>query len=294
MALKSLIESASINDTIAINGFLQLVFTGLFIIWITKKRHLKIFFSAIWIANLFVMAQLVLPITFVSKVSPKEINALIHSSPKGFPIDNLQNSLAENSKDAFSNFNTIGSSYFYNKKIGISRITNSPAFLIQQDKFTQTSKLYTYVSLLPVVYIADSLLQLKDTAILEQPNYCKYAFIDEPIISTGVCNQNNKATIKKLSANSFEIETETTNPAFLVLSQNYYHYWKVTIDGKKGEISKTNMSFMGVAIPAGKYTVKFNFVPSNTIQALWVQLIVLLSLLIAGSLSLYKASKNKV
>lgn len=290
-AIKNIIESMSLSDTVVLNGILQLLFIVPLLVWLKKSLSSRLLFSLLWIVNLFVMAQLVLPASFVSKVSPKTINAIIHASPKGFPADSLQKSLSENSKDAFDNFDISGLSYFYNKKIGISRVTNSPAFLVQQDSFTRTNLLYNYVASLPVVYIADSILQLKDTSTLSQTVNCKYAFA-EGLSITNLCS-SNKATVRKLSANRVEIETESGNPAFLVLSQNYYPDWKVAVDGVPGIIRKTNMSFMGTAIPAGKHTVTFRFVPSNTIKALWVQLIVIISLIFAALFSFYKRKRNK-
>jgi Bacterial membrane protein YfhO len=290
-AFKNIIEAVSLNDAVALNGAFQLLFIAMFVLWLKKILASRSLFSVIWVTNLFIMAQLVLPASFVSKTSPREINDLVHSSPQGFPITNLENSLAENSNDAFENFNTIGLSYFYNKKIGISPITNSPSFLLQQDEFIQNDILYHYVSALPVVYIADSVLQLKDTALLKQAGICKYAFINEEIKLTIPCNEKTKAIVKKISANCFEIETETDKQAFLVLCQNYYHHWKVFTDGKPGKIFKTNISFMGTAIAPGNHTIIFKFDPANTIRAMWVQLAIILTLIITGIYSLIKKQK---
>lgn len=289
-ALKNILESVTLSDTIVLSSLLQLLFLSAFLIWFKRALSSKLFLGVLWTSNLFIMALLVLPASFVSKTSPKTINAVIHASPKGFPTDSLQNSLATNSKDAFTNFDISGLNYFYNKKIGISRVTNSPAFLIQQDSFTQTQLLYDYVSSLPVVYIADSVLQLKDTGILNRTGNCNYAF-SETTSSSNPCGSNT-AAVRKLAANRIDVETETERPAFLVLSQNYYHHWKVTIDREPGIIQKTNMSFMGAAIPAGKHTVTFRFLPANTIKALWIQLAVLLTLLLTGVFTFYKRKKK--
>lgn len=291
--LKTFIESVSFADGILLSGSIQLLFLVL-LIWVVKKKSTFLsFFSAMWIINLIVMAQLVLPASFVSKVSPAAINRIIHSSPKGFPADSLQKSLQQNSSDAFAVFNTIGLSYFYNKKIGISRITNSPAFLLQQDSFTKNPLLYNYVSSQPIAYIADSVLHLKNSSPVDSSGKCKFAFVDGLSFS-GSCTENNTAAVKNISANSFLIETQTMVPAFLVLSQNYYHHWSVSIDGLPGKIVKTNLSFMGTMVPQGKHTVLFKFIPANTIKALWLQLTVICILLITLIILGYRSIKNKV
>lgn len=239
------------------------------------------------------MAELVLPASFVSKVSPAEINKLLHSSPKGFPADSLQGSLSYNSKNAYENFDITGLQTFYTKKIGISRITNTPAFLAQQDSFTRTTLLYDYISSLPVTYLADSLFYVNDTNRLSLPHHCTYAFSNENITS-GECEGTKKVLIKKISANSFSLETETNAPSFLVLTQNYFHHWRVYTDGVPGKIIKTNLSFMGTAVPAGKHIVLFRFVPVNTITGMWIQLAVILSLLLAAFYKIFKSNKNKL
>jgi len=290
--IKNILESVTLSDSIVLNSLLQLVFPGVYIIWFKKILSSRLFFGLCWVCNLFIMAQLVLPASFVSKVSPKMVNKTIHSSPSGFPVNSLEKSLAENSIDAFSNFNISGLEYFYNKKIGISKVTNSPAFLVQQDKFLQTEKLFELVSSLPVVYMASPVLTLKDTAALSVAiDNCRHAFTASPI-SNDSCSQAGKALIKQLSANSFTIETVSDTAAFLVLSQNYYHHWKVKIDDKPGIIYTTNISFMGTPIPPGTHSVVFQFVPNNTIKAMWVQLIVLIILLITGLFHKYKRMRK--
>lgn len=290
--IKNFLESVTLSDSIVLNSLLQLVFLGVCIIWFKKILSSRLFFGLCWVCNLFIMAQLVLPASFVSKVSPKMVNKTIHSSLSGFPVIDLEKSLAENSSDALSHFNISGLEYFYNKRIGISKVTNSPAFLIQQDKFLQTEKLFQLVSSLPVVYLASPVLTLKDTAALPDVfNGCRYAFTASPI-STDSCTQAGKAQIKQLSANSFTIETVSDTTAFLVLSQNYYHHWKVKIDDKSDTIYKTNISFMGTQVPPGTHTVTFQFVPNITMKAMWVQLITLIILFATCLLHIYKRKKN--
>jgi hypothetical protein len=292
-AIKNFIENNSLADTLVMNGLIQLFFIAVFLLWACKyARHKKIF-SLLWIANMVIMAQLILPITFVSKTSPHEINALIHASPKGFPTEGLEKSIGENSIDALDHFDKIALSYFYNKKIGISRINNSPSFLREQDEFLKSGMLYYYISSMPVTYIADSVVQLKDTNILNLGIACDYAFANAMRRTKSNCNDDNRAFIKKISANRFEIETQTSSSSLLVLTQSWHHHWKAWIDKKQGTIYKTNMSFMGTALPPGKHTVVFKFCPSNTLMAIWLMLAMIAILLITGTVSLIRQYKSR-
>jgi Bacterial membrane protein YfhO len=290
-SVKNVIENNSLADTVALNGLIQLFFIAAFLFWAGKYARYKKLFSLLWIANLFIMAQLILPITFVSKTSPCEINAFIHASPKGFPTAGLEKTIGENSVDALDHFDKIALSYFYNKKIGISRINNSPSFLEEQDQFLKSGLLYYYVLSKPVTYIADTVVQLKDTNILNLATTCNFAFADAiPAIKSN-CSDDDTAFIKKLSANRFEIETQTSSASLLVLTQSWHHNWKVWIDNKQAMIYKTNISFMGTPLPAGKHTVVFKFCPSNTLKALWVMFAMIALLIITGTVSLIRQYK---
>jgi hypothetical protein len=292
-AAKNILDSISFSDAIVLSGLVQLFFLVSFLLLLKKSYSHKRLFFYLWIANLFIMAQFVLPATFVSKTSPKEINDFIHSAPKGFPLTGLEKTIEENSKDAVANFDKIALTYFYNKKIGISHITNSPSFLTVQAEFIDNNFLYQYVSSLPVAYIADSIIQLKDSAILDFNNNCRYVVADIPNDAKGVCDPADTAIIKKLSANNFEIETQKLSAGYLVLTQNYHHHWRASVDGEKAIIHKTNTSFMGISIPAGKHTIVFRFVPGNTIKAIWIMLATVLLLFIAWIVSLFRQKKSQ-
>lgn len=294
-AIKNFFDNTTLADAIAVNGIIQLTFLIIFFLLFKKSIHHKILFSALWVINLFVMAQLVLPSTFVGKTSPKEINALIHSFPKGFPVAGLDNSITTNSKDATADFDKIALRYFYNKKIGISRITNSPSFLNQQELFIQSNFLYNYVASLPVVYIADSIVRIKDTASILSGAGCKYAFTESVQPGGNTCpTNNNTAAITNMSANRFEIEADVTSPSLLVLTQNYHHYWKVSVDGKPATIYKTNVSFMGTALSTGKHRIVFCYCPSATLTAIWVMLATVILLLIVVAVSLVRQNRSSL
>lgn len=292
IALKNMIDSASLSDTLFINGLIQLVFLITFFLLLKKVNRAGKAFAFLWITNLFVLAQFALPISFVSKTPAREINKLIHASPAGFPIANLEHSLDSNSKDALNNFDKISLACFYNKKIGISRIAYSPSFLKEQDDFLNSILLYKYVASKPVVYLADSVLQTGDSSVLKTGK-CNYATTALPLVVADSCSNANKAIIKKISSNYFEIEADTYSTCMLVLTQSYHHYWKANVDGLNMPIYKVNTGFMGIVIPAGKHKVVFRFVPVNTIKAIWVMLGTLAVLIVLGIVSLIRRNNHR-
>lgn len=293
-ALKNIITSLSLADAVAISGCIQIVFLAIFL-WLLKKHLLnKKWFSAIWVVNLFVMAQLALPVSFVSKTSPKEINAIINASPEGFPVGPLGNSLFSNSTDAFDNYEKASLSFFYNKKIGISRVAYTPSFLDEQGRFLDTRLLYNYVASRPVVYIADSTILIKDTAILNTIGSCNYAVMDTAASIKRSCNSKNSAVITNMSSNHFEIETKNISQALLVLTQSYYHHWKALVNDKPEKIHRVNSAFMGIYLQPGNHKVIFKFVPANTIKAMWVMASAVLMLGVFFGVSLFRRKKHAV
>jgi hypothetical protein len=78
ITLKNIIDSISFSDGIAVSALVQLFFLTAFLLLVRKSLFYKKIFFYLWIANMFVMVQFLLPATFVSKTSPKEINAFIH------------------------------------------------------------------------------------------------------------------------------------------------------------------------------------------------------------------------
>ena len=210
---------------------------------------------------------------------------------KGSPRQILKKSLSENSTDAYKYFDKISLSYFYNKKIGISKITNNPSFLNEQEQFLN-SGLVAYVEALPASYIADSVIATKDSMLLKQETTCRYACIDSFQLQPGGCGPDT-VILDKISSNSFYLKTRANATAVLVLTQNYHHHWKVWVDDKPGTILKTNISFMGTTVPAGEHKVIFKFVPVNTLWAIWIMATMLAILLLIFVISLKKQYQRK-
>lgn len=293
-SIKNIIENISLSDTVLLNGAIQIVFIVFFLLWMKKYFLQKKLLTFLWISNLFIMAQLVLPISFVSRTSPAEINKLIHASPKGFPVSNLEKNLEENSRNELEHYDKISLATFYNKKIGISKVSYSPAFLDEQNQFLQSNLLYQYVAEKPVVYMADSVLSIGDSSLLNKKTGCTYAITDLSILVADSCTANNKAAIRKLSANRFEIETEAFSSCLLVLTQSYHHHWKVWIDGKRSDIYKTNHGFMSTLAPRGHHTIVFKFIPTNTIRSIWIMALTILVLIAISIISVIRNNYKKI
>ncbi|MBW1855460.1 MAG: YfhO family protein, partial [Deltaproteobacteria bacterium] len=65
----------------------------------------------------------------------------------------------------------------------------------------------------------------------------------------------------KYLANSVEITTDGNDSSFLVLADNYYPGWKVSVNGNEKNILRVNYNLRGVILPRGENRVQFSFEP---------------------------------
>lgn len=67
------------------------------------------------------------------------------------------------------------------------------------------------------------------------------------------------ASITGWEFNSITVETNASEPCVLVLSEIYYPDWRAAIDGEPAPMLRANYILRGVAVPAGRHTVSFNY-----------------------------------
>jgi len=72
-----------------------------------------------------------------------------------------------------------------------------------------------------------------------------------------------RATVVAREQGSYRIDVEASRPAFVVLAQSFYPGWRAHIDGVDVPIVVANTAFQGVAVPAGRHTVVFSFLPTT-------------------------------
>lgn len=93
-------------------------------------------------------------------------------------------------------------------------------------------------------------IDLQKTAIVEKSTR------DEALYPTQLAI--GKARIISYEPNKIVIETENEGEGFLVLTDSFYSSWRVTIDGNKSEIFRTNFQFRGVSLLKGNHQVVFS------------------------------------
>ena len=63
--------------------------------------------------------------------------------------------------------------------------------------------------------------------------------------------------------NGYRFSVEAAIPGVLVVSQNFYPGWKAFINGRPASVFPADHALTGIAVPAGRYDVNFQFQPSS-------------------------------
>jgi hypothetical protein len=101
------------------------------------------------------------------------------------------------------------------------------------------------------------------------------------------------ATILSYAPERVVVESNSAEPALLVLSDSDDPGWQALLDGAPTPIYRTNVLLRGVALPAGRHTVEFIYRPTPWQQGLWLGALgwLLIVALIAGA-GLWAAPKS--
>jgi hypothetical protein len=89
------------------------------------------------------------------------------------------------------------------------------------------------------------------------------------------------ARMLERKANRQRIETDTSAPGLLVVTEAFDSDWRATVDGAPVALERANVLFRGVAVPAGRHVVELHYFP-RTIG--WGAAATLAGLVIAGGL----------
>lgn len=134
------------------------------------------------------------------------------------------------------------------------------------------------------------ILRDKSTAILENPNSLDRAYFAKAVIESSspediimsdqsfdprktvllsddvsIGKVSGKGNIKIISytPNKVILNTETSTDELLVLADQYEEGWQVKIDGIDTKISRANLIFRAVKVPAGTHEIKFSYWPKS-------------------------------
>ncbi len=260
-ALKNFYDSIRFSDFLFLNA--AIAFTTLLVLrWLLKKHKLQRFMLPLLCAEMILIAQFMMPLTYFRTYSPQSVQQILNTQPAGYPIPDSQASLQELSADGMRYFNEIGCLNPFNKKPGRSDYIITPANLSWQLDFWEDTAFREKILQYPYFYIADTVYAIQDkNRFLSDSTMGKFALADlsSTVPQTPRTQQTAKASITSFGPAKIQFAVRSASPSFLVLLQNHYPNWEVWINGQKAEILTANHAFMGVLIPAGDQVVEFRY-----------------------------------
>lgn len=197
--------------------------------------------------------------SYVSKVS-FERPSVIRQLQLRLPVENI--GAVNINKISFSNSLTktshpfIGGRWKYVEDLGKARIYENlnvmpRAWLTSQVQSAQPAQILAAVK--------TSKLPNGDTF-----NPRTIALIEEPIdFAAQAPDPNATVQVEFPSETQVRLQTHSTQPSFLVLSDVFYPGWEAHIDGKPAHIFQTNYILRGLQLPPGDHTVSFSFRPKS-------------------------------
>jgi len=248
-------------DNIILQGVFQIFMLLTFILIIWKIKTVKYFTTALlllFITDGVVNTQLSTHLTVLSTTNPVKFYSYLKSSPKGFPIPEL-NPIEENSdRNAGNEFIWMNNNVFP-KKITFDGLVS---FKIDGYDFLSDNHpdLLEAIKKEAVVYFSDDIRADSSIANFKSNTVFLQASDFKKLTGNNFgSGENDKLEITGFSPSKIEINTSTTFPQLLVYQQNYYNGWEVYVDGIETELFKSNFAHISVLVPAGEHTVVFEY-----------------------------------
>jgi hypothetical protein len=136
---------------------------------------------------------------------------------------------------------------------------------------------YENLHALPRVWVATTTAELPDDRAIETVRYAQFpdgrpfdpirVALTEPGAGASAFTPGpTDARLILVEDTQMTVDVSTANGGFLVLSEAQYPGWRARIDGRVVPVQRADVMFQGVAVPAGRHTVVFEFV-STTLRA---------------------------
>lgn len=252
-AIKAFIDNLTFYNVLLIGVTIQSV---VILLLLKAKANTKKIVLVI-IADLIVNSIAYLPFTGVGTVTLSDIQKVYSTNKKGINIPPI---IAIKNIDTFSAKETglAGSASFYNKKIGITKLTDYPSYFANTKAYFK-SELPGTVNNLPYVFLKKNISNYKQ---------------DKLYSDTAI-------KVDFFSPQKINIKVSLTQRDTLVLLQNHYKFWKAKVDGREIPVNKSFITFMSIPLDKGFHFVEFYY------EDKWLLLFVILSICTFISIIMY-------
>ncbi|MCF6358731.1 MAG: hypothetical protein L3J54_13095, partial [Draconibacterium sp.] len=267
-------------DNIIFQGLIQIIIVTVFMLLTGKAKTHKYFSAAIlflFISDGIISTQLNIYYTVVGNTNPIEFSKYLKSSPKGFPVPEL-NPIEENSdKNARNDF------IWMNNNVFPKRVTFDGLVAFKLDGYMNLADnhpdLLNAIKKEAVVYFSDdirknsSIDKFKTNTVFF--NDLDYNNLSEQNLRS---DKNDQLNIIGFSPTKIEIKTKTSFPELLTYQQNFYKGWAVYIDGVEQNLLNGNFAHMAVFLPSGEHIVVFKYANPSIKIAFYFGIFILLVL----------------
>jgi uncharacterized membrane protein YfhO len=122
------------------------------------------------------------------------------------------------------------------------------------------------------------------------PRHVAYSETQTPKLSQ---DADGEAKITQESPRHVTIDFDMKTPGVVVLSDTWDPGWRATVDGAPAEVLRANYNFRGVAVPAGKGTIQFDYQPASFYRGLELAALAGVTLLSWSAFLLWPTVKPK-
>lgn len=293
------ILNSTLYDNIILQGIFQILLMLGFItvLWKIRKTHLLSFaVMCLFILDGIVATQLNTHYTVISDSNPVEFRKYLRSSPKGFPIPELNPIGVNSDKNAGNEFTWMNNNVFPKK------VTYDGLVSFKLDGYTYLAdhypELLESIKEEAIVYLSDDVKRnakvedyKSNTIFLSESDY---RIIEEEKL---LLNERDNFKISNFSPNEIGIDVNVKYAQLLVYQQNYYAGWKVFVDGVEQKLLKSNFAHMAVLVPSGKHTIRFEFINpiiKFTFGFVAILLLVLIVVLLYFYVEKYPQRRNSI
>jgi len=218
--------------------------------------------------EMFVSTQLTAPYTvFDTTIPNSKYQSFINTMPPQFPIPKMTPVIL-NESDSKKDCPLWRNTCIYNKTISHEGFNPFKLNSIKQLEDSLPGFFTTFLNN-PVVYLSNSIFPANQLKI----HYAQKQFDPTFIYLEDEEYYNNKSIatfdsilgtteIVEYLPNKVKVSVNASKEALLILLQNRFPGWKVSINGAAVKIMTVNTTTMGVRLPAGKSMVVFEYSPT--------------------------------
>ena len=151
-------------------------------------------------------------------------------------------------------------------------------------------KMYENLDVLPRAFLLSNWTWQPDLesslTVMQQPEFAvgeTAVLIGSGEDQTGEADPSAVAEITHYAPEEVVVQTRSSQPQLLVLTDAYYPGWQVTVDGTAAELLQADGLFRGVILAAGEHEVAFRFAPRSFQLGLMMTAVGLGLLVLLGS-----------